>query len=105
MCDESAGNGEVLDEATGDTERNPSETRLPYASPGPNGWKRTCGAKTRSGTPCKRPPITGRTRCRLHGGATAFGMAHYNWKHGRRSKYLGWLMKHMPELPPSAEDG
>jgi hypothetical protein len=27
-----------------------------------------CGAKTRSGTPCQRPPIRGRKRCRLHGG-------------------------------------
>lgn len=31
---------------------------------------RTCGAKTRSGTPCKRPPLAGKTRCRLHGGAS-----------------------------------
>ena len=27
-----------------------------------------CGAKTRVGTSCQRPPIRGRTRCRLHGG-------------------------------------
>jgi hypothetical protein len=27
-----------------------------------------CGAKTRAGTPCQRPPIHGRSRCRLHGG-------------------------------------
>ena len=27
-----------------------------------------CGARTRTGTPCQRPPIRGRTRCRLHGG-------------------------------------
>ncbi|MBU2732856.1 HGGxSTG domain-containing protein [Acidithiobacillus ferridurans] len=27
-----------------------------------------CGAKTRSGTPCRRHPIAGRKRCRLHGG-------------------------------------
>lgn len=31
---------------------------------------RTCGAKTRSGTPCKRSPLAGKTRCRLHGGAS-----------------------------------
>lgn len=29
-----------------------------------------CGAKTRAGTPCKRWPPPGATRCRLHGGAT-----------------------------------
>ena len=27
-----------------------------------------CGARTRSGTPCRRAPIQGRNRCRLHGG-------------------------------------
>lgn len=27
-----------------------------------------CGARTRAGTPCERPAISGRTRCRLHGG-------------------------------------
>lgn len=34
---------------------------------------KTCGAKTRSGEPCKRAPAKGRTRCRLHGGATPKG--------------------------------
>jgi hypothetical protein len=27
-----------------------------------------CGARTRSGTPCQRPALRGRKRCRLHGG-------------------------------------
>jgi uncharacterized protein YjcR len=27
-----------------------------------------CGAKTRSGGACKRPPVPGKARCRLHGG-------------------------------------
>jgi hypothetical protein len=27
-----------------------------------------CGARTRGGTPCQRPAIRGRKRCRLHGG-------------------------------------
>ena len=31
--------------------------------------KRRCGAKTRSGEPCKKWAVKGRTRCRLHGGA------------------------------------
>jgi hypothetical protein len=29
-----------------------------------------CGAKTRSGSPCRRAPLKGKTRCKLHGGAT-----------------------------------
>ena len=53
-----------------------------------------CLAKTRSGFPCQKHPIAGRTRCRLHGGRStgprtpegkaACAAAH--WKHGRRSK-------------------
>ncbi len=27
-----------------------------------------CGARTRAGTPCRRPAVRGRKRCRLHGG-------------------------------------
>jgi hypothetical protein len=27
-----------------------------------------CGARTRSGAPCKNPAVTGRARCRMHGG-------------------------------------
>ncbi len=31
----------------------------------------TCGARTRSGRPCRRYPVPGRRRCRLHGGVVA----------------------------------
>lgn len=47
-----------------------------------------CGAKTRSGTPCRRAPAAGRTRCRLHGGATLQGIASPTFKGGRYSKYI-----------------
>ena len=33
----------------------------------------TCGAKTRDGDPCRNPPMSGATRCRMHGGATPRG--------------------------------
>jgi hypothetical protein len=59
--------------------------------PLPNGWKRPCGAKTRDGSSCRRPPLAGRTRCRLHGGATPAGAASPHFKHGRRSRYLRGL--------------
>jgi len=59
--------------------------------PLPNGWKSVCGAKTRSGKPCAKPPCAGRTRCRLHGGATPVGMASPHYKHGRKSKYMDAL--------------
>lgn len=37
---------------------------------GPNWDGQTCGAKTRSGTPCKRPARKTSGRCKLHGGAS-----------------------------------
>ena len=46
-----------------------------------------CGAKTRSGTPRKSAPVTGRRRCRMHGGADGSGASkgpkNGNYKHGR----------------------
>jgi len=61
-------------------DNEPTETKL-------------CLAKTRTGAPCQKHPIAGRTRCRLHGGLStgpktpegkaACVAAH--WKHGRRS--------------------
>lgn len=47
-----------------------------------------CGAKTRSGKPCINPPVTGRNRCRMHGGKTPQGIATKNFKQGRYSKYI-----------------
>jgi hypothetical protein len=32
-----------------------------------------CGAKTRSGKPCKSPAVDGKKRCRKHGGAPGSG--------------------------------
>ena len=32
-----------------------------------------CGAKTRSGKPCMAPAVSGKKRCRMHGGAAESG--------------------------------
>ena len=32
-----------------------------------------CGARTRSGKPCRAPAVTGKGRCRMHGGAAGSG--------------------------------
>ena len=32
-----------------------------------------CGAKTRSGEPCRNPAVAGKARCRMHGGAAGSG--------------------------------
>ena len=58
-----------------------------------------CGAKTRSGAPCKSAPVTGRRRCRMHGGADGSGAPkgerNGNYKHGRYTKEVAatrrWL--------------
>lgn len=48
--------------------------------------KTTCGAKTRSGGTCQKPPLRNRSRCKLHGGkAPVAGPTHPAYKHGRYS--------------------
>ncbi|HUW73386.1 MAG TPA: HGGxSTG domain-containing protein [Methyloceanibacter sp.] len=32
-----------------------------------------CGAKTRRGTSCRAPAVSGKKRCRMHGGAAGSG--------------------------------
>lgn len=46
-----------------------------------------CGAKTRSGSPCKMAALEN-GRCRLHGGLSLGGEASPTFKTGRYSKYL-----------------
>jgi len=70
--------------------RNGNPVGNPHLSP-------RCGAKTRSGAPCRAPAMLSKagqyTRCRLHGGAstgprTAEGRERCRkaaWKHGRYS--------------------
>jgi hypothetical protein len=45
-----------------------------------------CGARTRSGEPCRAPAVRGRQRCRMHGGAKGSGAPkgerNGNYKHG-----------------------
>jgi uncharacterized protein YjcR len=44
-----------------------------------------CGAKTRSGGSCRSPAVSGRKRCRMHGGARGSGAPKANRnarKHG-----------------------
>ncbi len=50
--------------------------------------KAICGAKTRSGEPCQTSPVSGRNRCRMHGGTIRRGIASPHFVHGRYSKVL-----------------
>ena len=40
---------------------------------GPMRASRRCGAETRSGHPCRAPAVHGKSRCRMHGGASGSG--------------------------------
>jgi hypothetical protein len=54
--------------------------------PAETGHVSRCGARTRSGAPCKSAPVSGRRRCRMHGGADGSGAPkgpkNGNYKHG-----------------------
>jgi hypothetical protein len=67
-----------------------------------------CGAKTRSGKPCQSPAVSGKLRCRMHGGAHGSGAPRGNknaLKHGLHTREaieerrrLGALMKRAMSL-------
>lgn len=48
-----------------------------------------CGARTRSGKHCMAPAVSGKRRCRMHGGAPGSGAPRGNknaLKHGRHTR-------------------
>lgn len=60
-----------------------------------------CGAKTRKGTPCQAPAVSGKKRCRMHGGAKGSGapMGNQNaLKHGLYTHEMLEFKKHIREL-------
>jgi hypothetical protein len=65
-----------------------------------------CGARTRSGAPCKSAPVTSRRRCRMHGGADGSGAPkgerNGNYEHGRYTKEVAatrqWLREAIHSL-------
>lgn len=60
-----------------------------------------CGAKTRSGTPCKSPAVAGKKRCRMHGGAQGSGAPIGNknaLKHGMYTRRAKDLNREIREL-------
>ena len=69
---------------------SPDHTELPRSlSFGSLSQARQCGARTRSGKPC-RSPATKKGRCRLHGGARGSGgppgKRNGQYRHGERTK-------------------
>ncbi|MCP2671659.1 hypothetical protein NHF40_12045 [Maricaulaceae bacterium EIL42A08] len=60
-----------------------------------------CGAKTRSGTPCKSPAVSGKKRCRMHGGAKGSGAQRGNTnalKHGWYSAEFVEMRREVNEI-------
>jgi hypothetical protein len=65
-----------------------------------------CGAKTRSGNPCRSPSVAGKKRCRMHGGAAGSGgpkgARNGNYKHGRYTAEMiatrRWLREQVREV-------
>jgi len=56
---------------------------------GPMLGSRRCGAKSRSGKPCRSPAVASKKRCRMHGGAAGSGAPRGNknaLKHGRYTR-------------------
>jgi glucans biosynthesis protein len=46
-----------------------------------------CGAKTRSGKPCRAPSVQGKRRCRMHGGAHGSGAPEGNQNAFKTGRY------------------
>jgi hypothetical protein len=62
-------------------------TRAMSASP-------RCGARTRSGLPCRAPAVRGRLRCRMHGGALGSGAP---WGNGNARKHGAFTQERIAE--------
>jgi hypothetical protein len=52
-----------------------------------------CGARTRSGTPCRSPAVSGKRRCRMHGGAAGSGAPRGNKNALKRGAYTREAME------------
>jgi hypothetical protein len=46
-----------------------------------------CGAKTRTGGPCRAPAVRGKRRCRMHGGTPGSGVPSGNQNARRRGLF------------------
>ena len=66
-----------------------------------------CGARTRSGKPCRSPAVRGKRRCRMHGGAAGSGVPVGNknaFRHGHYSAEAIARRRELSELIRLARD-
>ena len=57
-----------------------------------------CGAKTRAGKLCMSPAVSGRKRCRMHGGAFGSGAPQGNKNAVKHGLYTGKAIKKRRQL-------
>lgn len=69
---------------------------------------RRCGARTRSGQPCRSPAVQGRPRCRMHGCAPGAGgpegRRNGNYRHGLYTKDTRARLRAMRDLTREVND-
>ena len=63
-----------------------------------------CGARTRRGTPCRAPSVSGRRRCRMHGGAFGSGAPTGNKNAFKHGTYTREAIKQRLELQKHIEE-
>ncbi len=74
---------------------------------GPMRQSRRCGAKTRQGTACQAPAVSGKARCRMHGGARGSGAPQGNrnaLRHGGYTREERAFRKYVRELLRSGDE-
>jgi hypothetical protein len=57
-----------------------------------------CGAKTRGGMPCKSPAVSGKKRCRMHGGAPGSGAPFGNRNAYKTGAHTAAIREEMRQL-------
>ncbi len=69
---------------------------------------RRCGARTRTGRPCRSPAVHGRPRSRMHGCAPGAGgpegERNGNYRHGLRTKETRGRLRAVRDLTREARD-
>ncbi|MGU3541022.1 HGGxSTG domain-containing protein [Methylobacterium sp. A54F] len=69
---------------------------------------RRCCAKTRSGEPCRSPAVSGKARCRMHGGAKGSGAPKGRqngaYRHGLRTQEMKAAQRTTRELIQQAKE-
>ena len=63
-----------------------------------------CGAKTRSGRPCRSPAVQGKRRCRIHGGAKGSGAPKGNQNALKHGLYTAEAIQHQKYITQLIRD-